>query len=163
VATFVFMGFTEKITALAKRHRFNQAEVSRRTGSSPAAVSKWFRGESVPGLYEAAALARALGVTLDFLADDTQDDPPAGPDPDEAFVLRTVRALKLDPEEAVRRLSREPSPLDDYAPGEEIPLTPGREVELNPRLPRRSGQPRPHEDRHDERPDPPAAPATRKR
>lgn len=126
----MLMELANKILRLSRELRLSQSEIARQAGVSPSAVSKWVRGESVPGLFEAAALARVLRVPIAFLADDTLDDPPTGPDPDEAFVLRAVRALRLDPEEAVRRLSRDPSPMDAYAPGEEIQLEHVRTVDM---------------------------------
>ena len=56
--------------------RLTQDLVGREVGVSQNLVSLWARGKSVPDLYQAAALARLLGTSLYYLADDARDEPP---------------------------------------------------------------------------------------
>jgi transcriptional regulator with XRE-family HTH domain len=87
--------------------RLTQDLVGREVGVSQNLVSLWARGKSVPDLYQAAALARLLGTSLDYLADDARDEPPA-PEPvpsDERAILNLYRALRLTEAEALCALA----------------------------------------------------------
>lgn len=58
------------IAAFRKRMGWTQAELAEKLNYSDKAVSKWERGESVPDVLTMAALADAVGVTVnDLLAD----------------------------------------------------------------------------------------------
>jgi transcriptional regulator with XRE-family HTH domain len=105
--TITAMRFHEKISRVAAAKRLNQSAIAVLTGIPQTSLSRWMSGKAVPKLGEAFALARALGVSLDYLADDSLDDPPppaAGPDltPDEVWILETARAL--GPDKAKARL-----------------------------------------------------------
>lgn len=56
---------------------FNQQKLARLSGVSDSEVSRILGGKSQPGLENALKLARAVGVSLDYLADDTIEKPPA--------------------------------------------------------------------------------------
>lgn len=66
------MRFREKLRKLAR----NQSELARRTGLAPSAINEMAAGRRRPYLDQGFAIARALGVPLDYLADDSQDSPP---------------------------------------------------------------------------------------
>jgi transcriptional regulator with XRE-family HTH domain len=87
----------------------NQSEFSRQTGIPQTTISEWRSGKREPTLKNASHLARALGVPLDYLADDGLDEPPPPPRPEtseeERVILRFLRATGLDTDEALRRLS----------------------------------------------------------
>jgi transcriptional regulator with XRE-family HTH domain len=55
----------------------NRAEVSRRAGLPKNAISDYVNKGYIPRLDTAASLARELGVSLDWLADDGQEWPPS--------------------------------------------------------------------------------------
>ena len=57
----------------------NQQRLSRASGVSDSEVSRILGGKSQPGLENALKLARAVGVSLDYLADDTLEEIPAAP------------------------------------------------------------------------------------
>jgi transcriptional regulator with XRE-family HTH domain len=60
---------------------FNQQKLARLSGVSDSEVSRILGGKSQPGLENALKLARAVGVSLDYLADDQIDrDPLRGPE-----------------------------------------------------------------------------------
>lgn len=102
------MTFREKIEKLCEARGWNQAQLARKVDVSPTAIGRWFNKDARPFDEAAVRLARALRVSLDYLADDTMDEIPAEPgsilSTDDAYVLRTVHALRLDGDEAVRRL-----------------------------------------------------------
>jgi len=50
--------------------------IADRAGISRTLMSKYVRSGSVPACNKALAIARALGVSVDWLLDDTQDWPP---------------------------------------------------------------------------------------
>ena len=125
------MKLSTKLSGLAKTQGLKPAEIARRTGVSHTAAGKWLKGDAVPGLYEAAALARALNVPIAYLADDSLDEVPI-PDDDEAQVLNVIRDLGLSRREAIRRLASG-GPIEPATQiGDEIPVQVVRNV-VNPR------------------------------
>lgn len=97
------MKFAEKLARLVA----NQSELSRMTGVAQSSISAMSAGDRRPYMDQAFKIARALGVPLDYLADDTQDDPPAPPVPmpeDEQTLLEVYRYLGISLPEALRRL-----------------------------------------------------------
>ncbi len=84
---------------------FNQQQLARASGVSDSEVSRILAGKSQPGLENALKLARAVGVSLDYLADDTQDAETQRErvtDPWESEALELVR--EVGPREAVQLL-----------------------------------------------------------
>jgi transcriptional regulator with XRE-family HTH domain len=72
-------------------------------------MSNWFKGKHKPDLESAMKIARALGVPLDYLADDAQDEPPASEFSEwEVAVVDFIRLMGLDKGEAIRRLATAP-------------------------------------------------------
>lgn len=78
--------FTQKLkdkllTAMA-RQGLNGQKLAQRSNVSDSEISRILSGRSTPGLENAFRLARAVGVSLDFLADDAlETDPLRGVDP----------------------------------------------------------------------------------
>jgi transcriptional regulator with XRE-family HTH domain len=109
-------------------------------------------GKAVPDLREAAALACLFGVSVDHLADDTQDEPRPALTEAEAAAVNLVQALDLSEAEVLRRLStpsggrvpmvREPIPgaagpaPADVSPGTAEPARPPAATPQSP--PRRA-------------------------
>lgn len=115
---------------LRDRHGLNNSQLAELVGTYPTQVGRWCSGQYTPRLHEAVGLARAFGVSLDYLVDDAQDEPPPVPPPvlaapptdapvvppvgplDDACILRIAHELGLD--EALRRLlARGPGPEQD--------------------------------------------------
>jgi transcriptional regulator with XRE-family HTH domain len=92
-----------KLRALVDARDLSLRDVGRDVGVSYQTVARWLGGVNRPKAAQALALARLLGVSLDYLLDDAQDDPhPGRLTDDERIILRL--AAKLTPDEAIRRL-----------------------------------------------------------
>lgn len=101
------MTFAEKLEMLRKRRGMSQGEVAAAIGAYQSRVSEWAGGDKWPKLPQAFRLAGVLGVSLDYLADDTLDEPPAPPiSDDDIAVVDLFRALGIERAEALRRLAR---------------------------------------------------------
>jgi transcriptional regulator with XRE-family HTH domain len=76
------MNLPEKLKMLCGRRGWKQVDLAhaakRETGRllSRSSVNNWFLGKGKPDLDSALSLAKTLGVSLDYLADDSQDEPP---------------------------------------------------------------------------------------
>lgn len=91
------MQLTEKIYKAMLLKGLNQKRLSQISGVSESEVSRVLAGKSNPSLEYAFRFAQALGLSLDYLADDRLDEDPrqqhepsAGP---EAEVLELAREL----------------------------------------------------------------------
>jgi transcriptional regulator with XRE-family HTH domain len=71
------MIFAEKLVRATAEQ--NKAKVSRAAGLPPTAISNYITKKQLPRADTALALARALGVPLEWLIDDAQDWPPPNP------------------------------------------------------------------------------------
>lgn len=102
------MNFHDKLVMCCDAKGWNQASLFRAVGGvSRTTVSNWFNHESKPDMETALRIARALDVPLDYLADDTIDEPPAPAAQADwgRTVLELIRALRLDEAEAMRRIA----------------------------------------------------------
>jgi transcriptional regulator with XRE-family HTH domain len=71
------MTFAQKVVKLREAKGWKQSDLRRAIGDvSPTTVSNWESG-AIPSMDVALKVARALGVSLDYLADDAQEHPPA--------------------------------------------------------------------------------------
>jgi transcriptional regulator with XRE-family HTH domain len=84
------MTLSDKIHMLMARNRVNGQKLARQSQVSDSEISRILQGKSRPGLDNAFKLAKALGVSLDFLADDTLDV-----DPNQAAESRLPDEQKL--------------------------------------------------------------------
>jgi transcriptional regulator with XRE-family HTH domain len=84
--------FAEKMVLLIGRTGLSQAQLAKASGVTQSAISDMTRGIRRPYLDQGLALARALGVPLDFLADDELAEPPPPPSEREEAILGIVRA-----------------------------------------------------------------------
>src|SRR4051812_46954535 len=92
------MRFADKLGKLIEERQTSQTRLMRETGIAQSAISAMKRGEQRPYLWQAQKLARALGVPLDYLADDDADDPPAPAvtlTEDERLLLARAREVGL--------------------------------------------------------------------
>lgn len=134
------MKFEEKLHKQMLLKGFNQRRLARASQVSDSEVSRILRGESIPGLENALRLARAVGVSLDYLADDALelDTSRIGGQlaADEQDVLdlaselgpRLARRILestvvLGPELALRRLHGAERPLIEVGDGTRPPTT----------------------------------------
>lgn len=118
MATYDVMEFSKKLKLLAGKHRYSQATLAQQIGVSQNLVSLWMRGASTPDLYQAAKISEVLGVDVNYLANDAQDDPtPPELSDGERAAVDLIRAMRLDKQEALRRLaSPSPQPNVVYRP-----------------------------------------------
>lgn len=93
------MRFQEKLQKLMKAGKFNASSLGRDADVSHTAVNNWLKGTD-PSLAKAARVARVLGVTLDYLADDEQEypPPPAELTGEEKMLLAYMRRHRIEPE-----------------------------------------------------------------
>jgi transcriptional regulator with XRE-family HTH domain len=61
------MTFTEKVFQLRKERDLTQGELGNAIGVDKSHVSNWEKGKSMPALENLIALARFLGVSIDYL------------------------------------------------------------------------------------------------
>ncbi len=105
------MGYAEKLQRLCALKGIDQAALAERLGLSKSSISRILGGVQEPKVRLAYELARALGVTLDYLMDDAAHEPPgthwAPVSIDEAAILAIVRRLGY--EAAMDRLLAVPS------------------------------------------------------
>ena len=86
------MNLSQKLLQLeiAKGYAKRREALANAVGVSKSKLGRWFTGESTPSIHEGLALARELGVTLEYLADDEAEKPVpiAGASLDAQEVLR---------------------------------------------------------------------------
>jgi transcriptional regulator with XRE-family HTH domain len=94
-----------KLKRLCEVKGWEQSELNRRAGSlvSKSAMSSYFSGATKPPIDVALAIANALQVPIQYLADDSLTELPPSPDPDERRLIFLARDMGLD--EAFRRLA----------------------------------------------------------
>lgn len=99
------MKLEEKLLTEMVRRGLNGQKLARVSKVSDSEISRILAGKSRPGLENAFRLAKAVGVSLDYLADDALDaDPARSSDPltsderellDLAHGIGTARALRI--------------------------------------------------------------------
>lgn len=115
------MKFGDKLRRLLKAKRYSQESVANQLGVSQGLVSGWCAGKYNPDLFQGKALADLLEVSLDFLADDAQEEPRTAAEvsPDEQTVIEIMRALDVPKNAAIQALAfiaRERAGMDKDAP-----------------------------------------------
>ncbi len=115
----------QKLTDMLELRGIKQAAFERSVFLSENRISKWKKGQGEPSASEALRMARALGVSVEWLIDDAGETAPA-PELSELdrAVIDLVHALGLEKGEALRRLaSPSPQPNVVYRPNgaEEFP------------------------------------------
>src|SRR5271154_3953108 len=71
--------FSEKLSQKILQLGLNGQKLARKSDVSDSEISRIMNGKSLPGLENAIALARAVGVSLDYLADDSLESDPGQP------------------------------------------------------------------------------------
>jgi transcriptional regulator with XRE-family HTH domain len=92
----------EKIIKRLVDLSWEQKQLSVATGLAESRISRWLGGDGNPKPLQFLSMARALGVTVDYLIDDRQDAMSPMLSSEENYILETVR--KLGYEVAVQRL-----------------------------------------------------------
>lgn len=63
------MAFKDRLLAAMEIRNLTQGQLSVKTGLSQSAISRLVTGDNLPTIERAAKLARALGVSLDWMCD----------------------------------------------------------------------------------------------
>lgn len=87
------MELKQKLQLLMARRNLNGQRLARLSGVSDSEISRILQGKSRPGLDNAMKLARAVGVSLDYLANESLEDEPTAPE--EALSADQRRILGL--------------------------------------------------------------------
>ncbi|MGE3821176.1 MAG: helix-turn-helix domain-containing protein [Isosphaeraceae bacterium] len=91
------MGYTEKLQRLCALRGLDQSQLAAKVGLSKSSISRILSGSQEPKLRLAYDLAKALGVTLDYLVDDSPEVSPTDQlvmiTEEEMTILRIVRHL----------------------------------------------------------------------
>lgn len=82
---------SQNIQTLRRTHGLTQEQLAEKVGVSRQTVAKWESGESVPDLANSDALARALNVTLDNLANYEPSDLGETPPPRGKHIFGVVK------------------------------------------------------------------------
>jgi transcriptional regulator with XRE-family HTH domain len=89
--------FSEKLSQKILQLGLNGQKLARKSEVSDSEISRIMNQKSLPGLENAIALARAVGVSLDYLADDALDSDPNQPkesaDEREGTIQRLAREI----------------------------------------------------------------------
>lgn len=91
------MGYADRLRQLCALRGLDQTSLASLVGVSKSSLSRILNGSQEPKLRLAYELARALGVTLDYLFDESQEATHSGRlttlNEDEAAIMRIVRRL----------------------------------------------------------------------
>jgi transcriptional regulator with XRE-family HTH domain len=100
------MGYAEKLQKLCAMRGLDQSELAARVGISKSSMSRIVSGAQEPKIQLARSLAKELGVTLDYLVDESMEATTSSQliavTEDELLVLKIVR--RLGPNVAMDRL-----------------------------------------------------------
>jgi|SRR5579864_3044971 len=98
------MNFSTKLRNLLRDRGLTQGNLADLLEISPSQVSDWIREKTMPSVASGLKLARVLKVTMDYLFDDSQEQPPK-PEltSEEKTLLAVIR--RLGAEEVIVRLT----------------------------------------------------------
>ena len=106
------MGYAEKLQKLCALRGLDQSALASKVGLSKSSMSRILSGVQEPKLRLAYDLAKALGVTLDYLVDDSPEVDPNAQlvmvTEDELTILKIVRRLSSNV--SIDRLLAVPTP-----------------------------------------------------
>jgi transcriptional regulator with XRE-family HTH domain len=85
----------DKLQMLMTRHRLNGQKLARQAQVSDSEISRILQGKSRPGLDNAFRLAKAVGVSLDYLADDALDHDTTTTQPADNLSMEERKILTL--------------------------------------------------------------------
>lgn len=100
------MKLHEKIRRLAKSRNLRARELSLqiaplmekagKEAPSESTVRRFMDGKSIPDIFESVALAKVLSVTVEFLVDETSDEPPGPIDEHLRQLLESAKRIGYD-------------------------------------------------------------------
>jgi len=93
IFTYFIMKFGEKITKLKKAKKMSQVALAEKTGISRDAISKYERGDTVPSVDYAKRIADALGVSLDYLVSENDNE-----DVLDNITVKRIKEIQILPE-----------------------------------------------------------------
>jgi transcriptional regulator with XRE-family HTH domain len=93
------MRLGEKISKLKKAKKLSQIELAKITGISRDAISKYERGDVSPSVEYAKRIAEALGVSLDYLV--SNDDQEEVLDNQAVKRIKDIQSLPTDEQDKV--------------------------------------------------------------
>jgi transcriptional regulator with XRE-family HTH domain len=105
------MDFIEKIDRMLAARKISQDALEKNAALPHGRISKWRNDktngrEPEPTVQHVLAIAQVLRVSPEYLMDEALDKPyRGGLNDDDAAVLHVVKALKIDADEAIRRLA----------------------------------------------------------
>lgn len=108
------MKWSLKLAKHRAERRMSQAELAGLVGLQDSRISRWENGDGNPSMAQGLRLARALGVSYDYLADDALDEPP-GLSELQVEVLKAAERVGYD--RALSRIMAGPEP--ETPPGRE--------------------------------------------
>jgi transcriptional regulator with XRE-family HTH domain len=91
------MRYCDKLQRHCDERGWEQADLWRAINKcvSRSTVSNWFNDESRPNMAVGLRIARALALSLDYMADDTQDEPSPALNAAEEEILSISRTMGL--------------------------------------------------------------------
>jgi transcriptional regulator with XRE-family HTH domain len=95
-----------KLDMLMQASGLSQKGLSEAIGVDPARLSEWRRGRWRMPIEVGVRLAKALGVTAEYLVDDSQEGPPTRLDDEARYLLRIIADAGLTPGEVAKDLLR---------------------------------------------------------
>lgn len=102
--------FSEKLGQRILQLGLNGQKLARKSDVSDSEISRIMNRKSLPGLENAIALAKAVGVSLDYLADDALDSDPNQPkesaDERETTIQRLAREIGYKQAEYILEITR---------------------------------------------------------
>lgn len=108
------MEFAEKVRMLIKERGISQKYLAGRMGVPPQQLSDWLaKGKTPTEPERLVTIARTLGVTVDYLIDDSLDRLPASSDPDAAKLLDAAEVLGF--KEAYKRVILSKLPVESLS------------------------------------------------
>jgi transcriptional regulator with XRE-family HTH domain len=108
------MRFGQKLEMLLARSKIRPIDLAAMLEIDPSGVSRWIAGTQKITLERAMIVAKKLGVTLDYLMDDEQDEPVDRLPPDEVNVLNVYRLIKAGQLPELGDFLRDLAPRDGY-------------------------------------------------
>jgi transcriptional regulator with XRE-family HTH domain len=114
------MTLKEKVDKLWVARGRSQASLATLIGVSPQRMSLWMNGTGAPKPEQLLRMARAIGVSVDYLADDAAEaPPPPAITDDERYLIQLIRDLNVSRKDAARALT-DAAKTSAYRPNEAV-------------------------------------------
>jgi transcriptional regulator with XRE-family HTH domain len=103
--TYGGMKLFQKVGKILEDRGLKQADLAEMVGVSRQRISNWFAGTGQPNPDRLLRIARALGVTMEYLADEAMDTPVRSDlTEDQKLILQVIVDLGYTRAEVMRRL-----------------------------------------------------------